>query len=197
MSGPVSRQPWLLTCGPVHCASFACPLCVCLSLPITQYRLILYVERSGDAMYFLSFSYFITLVFATRKLYLSRKAHGGRWEVRARTRHGHGMWHQMLRTISSAKVFTRYKLFLLLLLLVCCWWVLVHCPNQPETIVGASVLFASIIRFLSFLTISVLSFKNIALMNESDDTIQVRMFDGVECRGARDPLLMLVFPVRG
>jgi hypothetical protein len=81
----------------------------------TQYRLIVYVERSGDATYFLSVLYLMTTLFAMRKLYVSRRAHEGRWE--------------------------------------------------PESIFTASVLFASIIRFLSFATISMLSFENIELMN--------------------------------
>ena len=85
----------------------------------TQYRLILYVERSGDATYFLSVLYLVTTLFAARKLVMSRRAHEGRWE--------------------------------------------------PESIFTASVLFASIIRFLSFATISMLSFKNVELMNTQVD----------------------------
>jgi hypothetical protein len=88
-----------------------------------QYQLITFVEHSGDAMYFLAISYCLTMLVALRKLWLTRKANGGRWE--------------------------------------------------PESIFVASVLFASVIRFLSFSTISILSFQNVHLRDSlsfDDDT---------------------------
>jgi hypothetical protein len=76
-------------------------------------NLISYLQKSGDATYFLGLSYFLTLCVSSRKLYLLARALGGRWE--------------------------------------------------PSTIFLASIVLASAIRFLSYMTLCVLAFKSIKL----------------------------------
>lgn len=75
--------------------------------------LVNYIQKSGDATYFLAISYMLTLIVSARKLYTLQKAVAGRWD--------------------------------------------------PSSIFLASVVFASVIRFLSYATLCILSFESVRL----------------------------------
>jgi hypothetical protein len=76
-------------------------------------NIIQYVQKSGDATYFLAVSYLLTLMVSAWKLYMLLKAVKGRWE--------------------------------------------------PSTIFLSSIVFASLIRLLSYTTLSILAFKSVTL----------------------------------